>query len=125
MAKAHGKGSSFIFPNITVGDFEIVIDDGVDTVEVTDFADGAAGFKKYLAGLRDWTMTMQSKWDDTPNTAIPGASGTIEAQLSGAGTLKFAGPAILQTHRVTTNVNDAIVDEWSFQGNGAFTQVPA
>lgn len=125
MSKAHGKGSSFTFPNITAGDFEVVITDGVDTVEVTDFTDGAAGFKKYLAGMRDWTMVVQTKWDDGPNTAVPGDAGTIEAQLVGAGTLKYAGPAILQNHVVTTNVNDAIVDEWTFQGNGAFTQVPA
>ncbi len=125
MAKQHGKGSSVIFPNLTVGDYEATVNDGVDTVEVTDFADGAAGFKKYIAGLRDWTVTILGRWDDTPNTAVPGASGTLEVQLSGAGTLKFAGPAILVSQTIVASVNDAITHEWTFQGNGAFTQVPA
>ena len=125
MAKAHGKLSSFTFPNITVGDASVSIDDGVDTQEVTDFADGAADFKKYIAGLRDWTATVAGPWDDTPNTAIPGAAGTFVMQLSGAGTLKFEGPAILQRQRVVANVGEPITHEWDFQGNGPFTQVPA
>lgn len=124
MAKQHGKGSSLTFPNLTVGDHGISIDDNSDIVEVTDFVDGAAGFKKYLSGLRDWDVTVQSKWDDTPNTAKSGDEGALVCQLSGAGNLKFSGNAILTNHRVTTDVNDAIVDEWTWKGNGALT-VPA
>ena len=54
MAKQHGKGSSVTFANLTVGDHEFTVTDTADTAEVTDFTDGAAGFKKWLAGLRDW-----------------------------------------------------------------------
>jgi hypothetical protein len=124
MAKAHGKGSSLTFPNLTVGDFAFTINDVADVVEVTDFANGAAGFKAWLAGLRDTEYTVQSKWDDTPNTAKAGDSGTLVCQLSGAGNLKFSQTAICTGHTVTSDVNDAIVDEWTFKGNGALT-VPA
>jgi len=119
MAKAHGKGSSLTFTNLTVGDFTFTITDTLDTPEVTDFADGAAGFKKWLAGLRDWEVTVQSKWDDTPNTAAPGDEATLTLTLVAGST--FAGNAILVSHTVTTDVNDAIVDEWTFKGNGVLT----
>jgi hypothetical protein len=120
MAKAHGKGSSLTFTNLTVGDFAFTIDDNTDVVEVTDFADGAAGFKKWLAGLRDWDVTVQSKWDDTPNTAAVQDEATLTLTLVAGKT--FAGNAILTNHRVTTDVNDAIVDEWVFKGNGTLTE---
>ncbi len=127
MAKAHGKGSSLTFTNLTVGDFAFTITDNADVVEVTDFADGANGFKKWLAGLRDWDVTVQGKWDDTPNTAKPTDTGKLTLQLSGAGNLKFesTGTAtILTGHTVTTDVNDAIVEEWTFKGNDVLI-VPA
>ncbi len=124
MAKAHGKGSGLTFPNLTVGDHAITINDVADVVEVTDFADGANGFKRWLAGLRDTEYTVSGKWDDTPNTAKAGDEGTLVCQLSGAGNLKFSQNAICTGHTVTTDVNDVIVEEWTFKGNGALT-VPA
>lgn len=124
MAKAHGKGSSLTFPNLTVGDATFTITDTADVAEVTDFADGAAGFKKWLAGLRDWEATVSGPWDDTPNTAKAGDEGALVLQLSGAGNLKFSGNAILVSQNVVTDVNDALRHEWNFKGNGALT-VPA
>lgn len=125
MAKATGKGSSVTFANLTVGDNSFSIDDGIDTPEVTDFTDGAAGYKKYIAGLRDWTATISGPWDDTPNTAAVGDEDTLTLQLSGAGNLKFAGNAILTRQRVVSVVNDVITHEWEFQGNGVLTEPAA
>lgn len=119
MAKAHGKGSSLTFDNLTVGDHGFTVSDTLDTPEVTDFADGAAGFKKFLAGLRDWDVTVQSKWDDSPNTAAPADEAALTLTIVAGKT--FAGNAILASHVVTTDVNDAIVDEWVFKGNGVLT----
>ena len=124
MAKAHGKLSSLTFPNLTVGDSTFTITDTADTAEVTDFADGAAGFKKWLAGLRDWEVTVAGPWDTTPNTAKPGDEGALVLQLSGAGNLKFSGNAIMVSQSVIAEVNDAIRHDWSWKGNGALT-VPA
>ena len=120
--KVHGKGSSLTFPNFTAGDFSYTLTDTGDTVEVTDFADGAAGFKKWLFGLRDWDVTVQSKWDNTPQTAAVGDEGALVLQLSGAGNLKLSGNAILVSHTWTTDVNDAIVEELTFKGNGVLTE---
>lgn len=124
MAKAHGKGSSLTFPNLTLGDHAITVNDVADVVEVTDFADGANGFKRWLAGLRDTEYTVSGKWDDTPNTAKAGDEGTLVCQLSGAGNLKFSQNAICTGHTVTTDVNTEIVEDWTFKGNGTLT-VPA
>jgi predicted secreted protein len=124
MAKAHGKLSSMSFPNLTVGDATFTVTDTADTAEVTDFADGAAGFKKWLAGLRDWEVTVGGPWDDTPNTAAVGDEGALVLQL-GAGNLKFSGNAILISQTVTVDVNDAIRQEWTFKGNGALTEPTA
>lgn len=123
--KAHGKGSSMSFPNLTVGDAAFSVTDTADTAEVTDFADGAAGFKKWLAGLRDWEAAVSGPWDNTPNTAAVGDEGALVLQLSGAGNLKFSGNAILINQTVTVDVNDAIRHEWAFKGNGALTEPAA
>jgi len=120
MAKAHGKGSSLTFTNLTVGDHGFTITDTADMAEVTDFADGASGFKKWLAGLRDWECTVQGKWDDTPNTAAVGDEATLTLTLTAGST--FAGNAILQSQTVTSDVNAEIVHEWTFKGNGALTE---
>lgn len=120
MAKAHGKGSSLTFTNLTVGDFAFTITDTADVVEVTDFADGATGFKKWLAGLRDWEVTVSGRWDDTPNTAAAGDEATLTLTLTAGST--FAGNAILTSQTVGTDVNDAVTQEWTFKGNGALTE---
>ena len=124
MAKYHGKGSGVTFPGLTVGDHTFTITDTIDVAEVTDFADGAAGFKKWLAGMEDWEVTISAAWDDTPNTAKPGDEGTLVLQLKGSGNLKFEGNVILVSQTVGATVNDAITHEWTFKGNGALT-VPA
>ena len=124
MAKALGSGSGLTFPGLTVGDHIIDITDAADMHEVTTFDDGSAGFKRWLAGLRDVDYTVTGKWDDTPNTAKPTDTGTLVCQLSGAGNLKFSQNAILRSHNVTTDVNGIIVEVWTFKGDGALT-IPA
>ncbi len=121
MAKVHGKASSVTFTNLTVGDSGYTITDTADVAEVTDFADGASGFKKYLAGLRDWDITITGMWDNTPNTAKAGDEATLTVFMSGSGNLKFSGNAILTSHVVTADVNGAITEEWTFKGNGSLT----
>lgn len=122
--KVHGKASSVTFTGLTVGDSGYTITDNADIAEVTDFADGAAGFKKYLAGLRDWDITITGKFDNTPNTAKGGDEATLTVFMSGSGNLKFSGNAILTNHTVTGDVNTEITEEWVFKGNGTLT-VPA
>ncbi len=120
MAKAHGKGSSLTFANLTVGDYAFSISDNIDVAEVTDFADGASGFKKWLAGLRYWDVTVSGRWDDTPNTAAVGDEDTLTLTLAAGST--FAGNAILVNQTVGTDVNDIVTHEWTFKGNGALTE---
>lgn len=120
--KVHGKASSVTFSGLTVGDAGYTITDNADVAEVTDHADGASGFKKYLAGLRDWDITITGLFDNTPNTAEAGDAGTLTVFMSGSGNLKFSGPVILTSHTVTGDVNSAITEEWVFKGNG--TLVP-
>ncbi len=124
MAKVHGKASSVTFTGLTVGDSGYTISDNADVAEVTDFADGASGIKKYLAGLRDWDITISGMWDNTPNTAKSGDEATLTVFMSGSGNLKFSGNAICTGHSVSGEVNGAITEEWTFKGNGALT-VPA
>jgi predicted secreted protein len=120
MAKAHGKGSSLTFTNLTVGDASFTITDNIDVADVTDFADGASGFRKYIAGLRDWDVTVTGLWDSTPNTAAVGDEATLTLTLGSAKT--FAGNAILISQNVVSAVGDAITHEWTFKGNGALTE---
>ena len=119
MAKIHGKGASLTFTNLTVGDHAFTLTDTADVAEVTDFADGATGFKIWLAGLRDWEVTVTCKFDDTPNTAVPGDEDTLTLTMTAGKT--FSGNAILVSQSPSVDVNDAETIEYTFKGNGALT----
>ena len=99
--------------------------DFIDVVEVTDFVDGAAGFKKYLAGLEDWTGEASGFWltDDFHHFMI-GTEMTVQFNI-----VYDAAPNVTTVHLwqgrsivtgipVDSDVNDVIHENLSFQGTG-------
>lgn len=110
---------------IIAGFFGWSVSDGVDVVEVTDFVDGAAGFKKYIAGLEDWTAEAQGFWlTDDFHTFMIGQELTVDFfqvyddDPTGETVHLLRGKAIVGGIDTDTNVNDVIHENLTFQGTG-------
>lgn len=111
---------------IIAGFFGWSVSDGVDVVEVTDFVDGAAGFKKYIAGLEDWTAEAQGFWlTNDFHTFMIGQELTVDFfqvyddDPTGTTVHLLRGKAIVGGIDVDTNVNDVIHENLTFQGTGS------
>lgn len=110
---------------LVAGFFGWNVPDGVDLVEVTDFVDGAAGFKRYIVGLEDWTGDAAGFWltDDFHHGMI-GKEFTVQFfQVYNAApnvtTVHFLrGNAFVNGISVDADVNDAIHENLTFQGSG-------
>jgi hypothetical protein len=99
--------------------------DVIDVVEVTDFVDGAAGFKKYITGLKDWTGDAAGYWltDDFHHYMI-GKELIVQffevyntaPNVTTVHLLR--GKCIVTGIDVDSDVNDAIHENLSFQGTG-------
>lgn len=99
--------------------------DTVDIVEVTDFVDGAAGFKKYIVGLEDWTAEASGYWiDDDFNHFMIGQEVRVEffvtykASPDVTTVYFYSGRAIVNGIDVNADVNSSIEEGITFQGSG-------
>lgn len=110
---------------IVAGFFGWSVTDVIDVAEVTDFVDGAAGFKKYITGLEDWTGDAAGYWltDDFHHFMI-GKELVIQffevydAAPNVTTVHLLRGKAIVTGIDVDTDVNDAIHENLTFQGTG-------
>ena len=115
MAKKTGKSGSISFISLSSGVHSWSIEWAADTVEVTDFADGANTEKKYAVGLKDWTADIEVFFD-TSNDAEPGDTRQLKLDIDGS--IDYSGSAILVSVGAVTNVGDAVTQTYHFQGNG-------
>lgn len=111
---------------IIAGFFGWSVSDGIDVVEVTDFVDGAAGFKRYIAGLEDWTAEAQGFWlTDDFHTFMIGQVLTVDFfqvyddDPTATAVHLLRGKAIVSGIDTDTNVNDVIHENLTFQGTGS------
>jgi len=118
MAEVPGKSGSVSFTNFATSVKSFSIDWKSDVEEITDFADGTAGYKTYLPTLKDWTATIEMNWDSA-NTATPGSSATMTLTVDG--TSSYTGTAILTGISVSEPVGGVVTCTGSFQGNGLLT----
>lgn len=111
---------------IIAGFFGWSVPDSVDVVEVTDFVDGAAGFKRYIVGLEDWTGEAQGYWltDDFHHYMI-GQEMTVDFfqvyddDPTGETVHLLRGKTIVSGIDVDSDVNDVIHENLTFQGTGS------
>lgn len=97
---------------------------GFDLVEVTDFVDGAVGYKKYILGLEDWTAEGNGFWltDDFHDWVgdelmarffvVYNASPNVTTVYS------YSGLALVSGISTGSGVDKAIEENISFQGTG-------
>jgi len=119
MAEIPGKSGSVAFTNFSTSVKSFTINNVGDVEEITDFADGGVGYKKYLPTLNDWTATLEMNWDSA-NTALVGAA-AAELTLTVDGTSSYTGSAILVGITVNEPVGGVVTCTGNFQGNGLLT----
>ena len=118
MAEITGVGGSVTFSGLTANVHSWSITESHDIFEKTDFADGASGYKTRLAGLPDWTATVELFWD-AANTADSGDSAALTLTATSGKT--YTGTAMVESVTVNTSVADPITATYNFVGNGALT----
>ena len=119
MAEITGKGGSITFAGIVANVYSWNIDDAPDIHEKTDFADGANNYKTRMAGLNDWSATIEARYDSI-NTADPGDSAALTLTIVSGST--YTGTAMLVSQAVNTPVDDLVTVTYNFVGNGALTR---
>jgi hypothetical protein len=110
---------------VIAGFFGWSFTDGIDVVEITDFQDGALGFKKWLGGMEDWTGGASGYWltDDFHHYMIGKELDiqffTVYDDDPNIDTVHFfRGKAIVNGIDVDSDVNDVIHENLTFQGTG-------
>jgi predicted secreted protein len=106
------------FANLTAGVVSWSLNWKAETYDVTDFADGANDERKKIVGLKDWTATVEAKFDSA-NTATIGAEGQLTLDVDG--TLDYSGSAIIANITTNTPVSGEVTQTYSFEGNGTLS----
>lgn len=95
-----------------------------ELAEVTDFVDGASGFKKYIVGLKDWTgeasgYWLTDDWHDWSGDEVTIRFFAVYNADPTATTANFySGRAIVSGVDTDSAVNTAIGERIAFQGSG-------
>ena len=119
MAMAHGKGGKAAivgFETLKIKSW--TVDATVDTAEVTVMADT---WKEYLAGVKDWTATVELVWDstiDATDLALLGTTAACDFDLISGGA-DIGGIGFITGVSFNTSVADAITVTVNIQGSGA------
>lgn len=119
MAMKHGKTGSVTLPGIaTLKIRSWTVDATADVAEVTAMNDS---WKEYLAGVKDWTATVELLWDSTIDATDLGILGTeiaCDFDMSSGGA-DFGGDGIVTGMSFSTPADDAITVTVNIQGTGA------
>lgn len=120
MAAFHGYAGSVTFTGITtVLCTSWSADVKADVAEATAMGDT---WKTYHGGFKDWTASVECLLDTAGvYIAAFGTSATLVlTAVSGTG---FTGTAICNGIAINTDANDIAKVTYTFQGNGALTEV--
>lgn len=131
MAKYHGYKGFFSIDGKDMSTFltDVSLDQSVDVAETSTFTDLD---KTYVNGMRDATISVSGRWDDTATT---GADAVLQGLRGGGsyafvygpsgntgGMVKYTGTAILTAYAPTTPIADVVAFTATFQSTGAITR---
>lgn len=131
MAKYHGYKGHFSIDGVDLSSYltDVSMDQSVDVAETSTF--GTLD-KTYLDGMRDATISIAGRWDDTastgPDVVLQGLRGDgANAFIYGpsgstGGMVKYTGNAILTAYAPTTPIADVVAFTATFQVTGAITR---
>lgn len=148
MTQFHGKQLQFsiydsgaVLRDISAHVMSVDFPRSVDTVDIAT-ADGS-GDHKYMAGLRNATITLNLVWDDTlttgPDLILAGLLGTAPStstsaggwqfkpnpSASGATKVTYSGAGCVTAYNVSASVSDAVKATATIQCHGAITRAVA
>jgi predicted secreted protein len=99
----------------------------LDTTAFGGSGGAAAGWKTFIAGLKDWSVTFKGRWDQTDTNgqaalqaAILGGT-TVTIKLMVNGTNAYSGTAFIKTQNVKAAIAGTIDADFAGQGSGALT----
>jgi hypothetical protein len=129
MAKVHGKDSFFELNSVELSAFltEISVSRSGDVAEASTMGDSA---KEYMPGLKDATISISGRWDDTastgPDAVLSAALGTEVAFEYGpegddSGDIKHSGNCIVTAYNVSSSIGDVVAFTAEMQVTGAVT----
>ncbi len=91
----------------------------IDIHDKTDFADAGAGYRTHLAGIQNWTATVEAHFDST-NTADPGDSALLSL-ITTTGTT-YSGTAMISSIAVSEAATELVTATYEFVANGLLTR---
>lgn len=126
MAKFAGTGGKLMVGTSTAAEIKSwSIDGGADMLDVTNF--GSGGWKENIAGLREWSASVEGNWDMTDTN---GQKALQDAWLNGSsvavkfyvdGTKNYSGSAYISGLSPEVAVDDAATVSIDLQGTGALS----
>lgn len=119
MAELTGKGGSISFTGLTVSVFSWSLNDDADLKDKTDFADAAAGYRTKIAGVPDWSVTVEARYDST-NTADPGDSALLTLTVTTGS--DYTGTAMIASMSISEPVDDLVTATYEFVANGVLNR---
>lgn len=124
MARASGKAGTVTIATCGPGAYNGVtsweIDYKGDAIDVTGMSD--AGVKAFIAGLTEWSGTVDLNWDTAQAAPTPALAGTISAVTGATGAYDtWAGAIIVTSAKVTIPVDGACKLSIAFQGTGVLS----
>lgn len=135
MAFSHGKDTHFSLGSAgsesTLVDLSAFLDDvtfpeTVETGETTTFGNDSM---TYVVGLKDSTISIEGKFDPTPDQQLADALGNATALDfefgpvgNGSGSPKYSGSAFLTSYEVGSPVDDTVTFSAELQVTGDVTR---
>lgn len=100
------------------------LDVGADALDVTGFDD--AGWRTFVAGLKQWSATIEAKWNYTDANQRDfwdnlGASVDLQLFVDEASNKRFSGTGIVTGVSPSVSVDGTADVTFTVQGSGALT----
>lgn len=124
MAKLAGRtGMLNLETNDEAGIRSWTLDYTVDTLDTTDFADGAAtnAARTFIAGLSQWSGTFEGLKDGAPYALTFDGSALQTIKLEEDGSLNWSGECLITGIHPNVSVDGVVTYTYDFQGTGALT----
>ena len=118
MATFHGKSGSITWAGTGFESKALILSWRLDvTADIADKTEMQATWKTYLAGLKDWTATVETNAADDESVAPLGTAATLTLEMVDAGE-NLEGNAFCTGISFAVDKDDLGKATHTFQGNG-------
>lgn len=128
MSAISGKGGEARISANTIAEIQTwSVDIGTNVIDTTAMLEGGVQWKTFIAGVSEWTVSMEMSWDvitDTNGQAVMNSASLLGTTISDL-TLypnvanTYTGDAIITSASINTDVQDKVSYTIELQGTGA------